>query len=128
MGLIGVLLLLMLTGGCETVLTQWPKESIFAAYFRLQEVRPGMERQEVEGIMGPPQVREEGDYRGGHYLIYFYRTHNMDFEGGETVRGGYTPLVFQHDRLVGLGRRDYLRAVDRLEYEPPPDLPWKRTQ
>jgi outer membrane protein assembly factor BamE (lipoprotein component of BamABCDE complex) len=127
---LGVLLVVMtLSAGCgETVLTQWPKGAIFSSYFRLQELRPGMDRPEVEGIMGAPMIREEGDYRGGHYVFYFYRTYNMDYDGSETVRGGYTPLVFQNDKLVGIGKSDYRRAVDRPEFEPPPDLPWRRTQ
>lgn len=115
MKLSSLLVLLGITvAGCgEAVLTQWPQQKIFNKYIRLQDVRMGMTSSEVEGIMGPPQVREEGDFRGGHYMFYFYRTHNMDFEGSSTVRGGYTPLVFQHDQLVGRGRRDYLRAADR---------------
>ncbi len=109
-----IMALACLLGGCgETVLTQWPQERIFQTFFRLQEVRPGMSRSEVEGIMGPPQVQEEGDFRGGRFLFLFYRTHNMDYEGSNTVRGGFTPLIFQENRLVGRGRRDYFRATDR---------------
>uniref|UniRef100_A0A7V4G9Z8 DUF3192 domain-containing protein n=1 Tax=Desulfobacca acetoxidans TaxID=60893 RepID=A0A7V4G9Z8_9BACT len=112
--LVASLCLVLLALGCgETVLTQWPRQEIFSSYFRLQELRLGMSREEVEGIMGPPQVREEGEYRRGHYIFYFYRTHNMDYEGSGTVRGGYTPLLFQDNRLVGMGKRDYLKAVDR---------------
>jgi hypothetical protein len=123
----GMLLLTVLLMGCgETVLTQWPREAIFTSYFRLQNVKPGMDRLEVEGIMGKPAVKEEGDYPGGHLIIYFYRTYNMDYEGSETVRGGYTPLVFRNNRLVGIGRRDYLRAVGRPVMEPPPNQPWER--
>jgi hypothetical protein len=124
-----LLFCLLATGCAETVLTQWPQESIFREYFRLQEVKLGMNRAEVESLMGTPQVREEGDYRGGHYLLWFYRTHNMDYEGSETVRGGYTPLIFQKDILVGLGRRDYLRAVDRpwATEEMPVSPAWQRS-
>lgn len=123
------LLLGVLLGGCdERILTQWPRQAIFSQYFRLQELHPGMSRAEVEGIMGPPMIREEGDYRGGHYIFYFYRTYNMDYDGSETVRGGYTPLVFQNERLTGIGKRDYRMAVDRPDTEPPPDLPWTRTR
>ena len=123
------LALSLMTWGCaEQVLTQWPRQAIFSNYFRLQEVKRGMSRSEVEGIMGQPMIKEEGDYRGGHYVFYLYRTHNMDFEGSETVRGGFTPLVFQKDRLVGLGKRDYRMAVERPYGEESPDLPWKRTQ
>jgi hypothetical protein len=108
------LLVVGLAFGCaQKVLTQWPQRQIFSAFFRLQEVRLGMSQEEVEGIMGSPQMREEGDFRGGHFVLYFYRTHNMDYEESGTVRGGFTPLVFQNNRLVGRGQRDYLRAVDR---------------
>jgi len=108
-----VVLSLLFSGCGDTVLTQLPRQDIFRDYFRLQDVRLGMSRPEVEAIMGAPHTREEGDYRQGHFIFYFYRTHNMDYEGSETVRGGYTPLIFQKDVLVGLGRRDYFRAVDR---------------
>ncbi len=121
------LIFVSLALGCgERVLTQWPRKTIFSTYFREQEVKLGMSREEVEGVMGPPQVREEGDYRGGHFLLYFYRTHNMDYEESGTVRGGFTPLIFQNNRLVGKGRRDYLKAVDRSwseHFAPPAPAP-----
>jgi len=90
----------------------------------------GMTRSEVLGTMGPPGINESGDYRGGHYTIYFYLTHSMDFEESNTVRNGYTPLLFKNDRLVGIGKRDYRQAVDRPESEGMPrgSLPWSRTQ
>ena len=72
-----------------------------------------MSKAEVVGIMGQPPTREDGDYRGGHYSIYFYLTHSMDFQDSNTVRGGYTPLVFKDNRLVGIGKLDYRMAVDR---------------
>jgi len=120
-----VLLGLLMSGCGETILTQWPKEAIFNQYFRLQDVKLGMSRQEVESIMGPPPVREDGDFSRGHFTFYFYRTHNMDYEGSETVRGGYTPLVFQKDALVGLGRRDYRQAADRHLITDLQSGPWK---
>jgi len=121
-----VLLLGLLMSGCgETILTQWPKEAIFNQYFRLQDVKLGMSRQEVDSIMGPPSIREEGDFSRGRFTFYFYRTHNMDYDGSETVRGGYTPLVFQKDVLVGLGRRDYRRTVDRPYSADLENVPWK---
>ncbi len=108
------LLVVGLAFGCaQKVLTQWPQKQIFSTFFRLQDVRLGMSQEEVEGIMATPQIREEGDFRGGRFVLYFYRTHNMDYDESGTVRGGYTPLVFQNNRLVGKGKRDYLRAVDR---------------
>ena len=122
-----VLVLGWLAGGCgETVLTQWPREQIFSKYFRVQEVKLGMSQEEVESIMGPPPVQETGDFRGGRFIFYFYRTHNMDYEGSETVRGGYTPLIFQNGRLVGKGKRDYYRAADRLGEEEAPEAPWQK--
>ena len=69
-----------------------------------------------------------GEYRDGHYTIYFYLTHSMDFPESDTVRNGYTPLVFQNDRLVGIGKRDYRHAVEPPEAETAPNLPWPRTQ
>lgn len=103
--------------GCGgRIQTQWPQKKIFAEYFRLHDVKLGMSQQEVEAIMGPPQIKEEGDFKGGHYVLYFYRTHNMDYEGSNTVRGGYTPFVFQNNRLIGKGTRAYLQAVDRLSW------------
>jgi hypothetical protein len=130
------LLCVVLACSCAPrVLTQWPQKKIFSTYFRLQEVRMGMSREDVEGVMGPPQVLEEGDFRGGHFVLYFYRTHNMDYEESGTVRGGYTPLIFQNNRLVGKGNRDYLRAVDRSWGDsiappaspPPPTIFQRRT-
>jgi hypothetical protein len=124
------LVCLPLVFGCvDRVLTQWPRKEIFSTYFRQQEVKPGMTREEVEGIMGSPQVMEEGDFRGGHFVLYFYRTHNMDYEESGTVRGGYTPLIFQNNLLVGKGKRDYLKAVDRSWSEniAPPASPSSQT-
>ena len=121
-----VLIVIPLAWGCgQKILTQWPKKEIFATYFREQGVKLGMSREEVEGIMGPPQIKEEGDFRGGRFLLYFYRTHNMDYPESDTVRGGYTPFVFQNNRLVGKGKRGYLTAVDRSWSEdlPPPTPP-----
>ena len=82
-----------------------------------------MTRAEVVGLMGQPGIREEGDYSGGHYSIYFYLTHSMDFDESSTVRGGYTPLVFKDNKLVGIGKRDYRRAVDSPEVINLPALP-----
>ncbi len=120
-----MLLLVMLSAGCnsEHVLYQRFDKGMWANYVHSNEMKPGMSRAEVVGIMGQPGIREEGDYRGGHYVIYFYLTHSMDFDNSNTVRGGYTPLVFQNDRLVGIGKLDYRRAVDRPDvgsYPSPP--------
>jgi hypothetical protein len=122
-----LLLLGLAVSGCGgTVLTQWPKKQIFNRYFRYQELKLGMSQTEVEGIMGPPQVQETADFSGGRFTFYFYRTHNMDYEGSATVRGGYTPLVFQKSRLVGKGRRDYYRAADRLREDEAPAPTWQK--
>jgi outer membrane protein assembly factor BamE (lipoprotein component of BamABCDE complex) len=124
-----LLLLGMLTTGCDRVLFQRFDKSMWSNYIRLNEVKMGMTKSEVLGIMGPPGIKESGDYRGGHYTVYFYLTHSMDFEESNTVRNGYTPLVFKNDRLVGIGKRDYRQAVDRPEAEQVPrvNLPWGRT-
>jgi outer membrane protein assembly factor BamE (lipoprotein component of BamABCDE complex) len=112
-----LLLIVSLALGCGgKILTQWPQKQIFTEYFRQQEVKMGMSRQEVEAIMGPPQMQEEGDFKGGHFLLYFYRTHNMDYPESGTIRGGYTPFIFQNNLLVGKGSRAYFKAVDRASW------------
>ncbi len=108
-----LLILGLLSAGCEHVLYQRFEKDMWSNYMHLNEVHTGMNRPEVVGIMGQPGIREEGDYRGGHYVIYFYLTHSMDFDDSNTVRGGYTPLVFKDNKLVGIGKRDYRMAVDR---------------
>ena len=124
-----IVVLGVLAGGCGGgVLYQRLDPKMWANYSHLQDVRPGMSTAEVQGIMGPPGIKEEGDYRGGHFVFYFYLTHSMDFEDGNTVRGGYTPLVFKGDRVVGIGARDYRMAVERPEGGRFPGLPWTRTQ
>jgi hypothetical protein len=52
----------------------------------------------------------------------------MDFPESNTVRNGYTPLVFKDDILMGVGKRDYRLAVDRPGEDGAPNLPWTRTQ
>lgn len=109
-----ILVLTMFSAGCaEHVLYQRFDKDMWSKYVHVNELQLGMSKSEVVGIMGQPGIRESGDYRGGHYDIYFYLTHSMDFTDSSTVRGGYTPLVFQKDRLVGIGKRDYRMAVDR---------------
>ena len=126
-----LLVLGILTSGCGQVAYQRFDKQMWANYIHVNELKKGMSQEEVTGIMGPPGIRESGDYRGGHYTIYFYLTHSMDFENSNTVRSGYTPLVFKNDRLVGIGKRDYRGAVDRAEWEtqemPKESLPWGRT-
>lgn len=107
------LFLSMLSVGCGDVLYQRFEKPMWSNYIHVNELHLGMTRAEVAGTMGQPDIREEGDYRGGHYVIYFYLTHSMDFQDSNTVRGGYTPLVFQNNKLVGIGKIDYRRAVDR---------------
>jgi len=123
-----LLIIVPLAWGCGgKILTQWPQKQIFTEYFRQQQVKIGMSREEVEAIMGPPQIQEQGDFRGGNFLLYFYRTHNMDYPESNTVRGGYTPFIFQNNRLVDKGSRAYFHAVDRsawsTEVAPPPRAP-----
>ncbi len=123
-----ILLVVMLSAGCtEHVLYQRFEKDMWSNYVRLNEVHLGMTRAEVVGIMGQPPVKEEGDYRGGHYVTYFYLTHSMDFDDSNTVRGGYTPLVFQNNKLVAIGKRDYRLAVDRPDMGSlPPPAPTNR--
>jgi outer membrane protein assembly factor BamE (lipoprotein component of BamABCDE complex) len=131
MGWINLVLLLgIMAAGCDQIAYQRFEKSMWTNYIHLNELKMGMTKAEVLGIMGPPGTKESGDYRGGHYTIYFYQTHSMDFDESNTVRNGYTPLVFRGDTLVGIGRRDYRSAVDRTESEgmPKGSLPWGRTQ
>ncbi len=116
-----ILVLGLFTAGCsEHVLYQRFEKDMWSNYVHLNEVHLGMSRPEVVGLMGQPGIREDGDYRGGHYVVYFYLTHSMDFTDSNTVRGGYTPLVFKDNKLVGIGKRDYRMAVDRPEAISPP--------
>ena len=105
-----VLLLACLPACGERVLYPRISPSMWSSYFQLQDIKLGMTKQEVIAKMGPPRVMEEGGKSGETFL--FYQTHNMDTEGSETIRGGLTPLVFQNDRLVGIGQRAYNRAMD----------------
>ena len=123
-----ILMLGILLTGCDSVLYPRFEKAMWTSYIHLQDVRPGMDLAEVESLMGPPAIRESGDYRGGHYVFFFYLTHSMDYEGGNTVRNGYTPLVFQQGRLEGIGRRAYKTAVERPEGAEAPDDPWRRTR
>jgi hypothetical protein len=104
-----VLLMACLPACSEKVLYPRIEPTMWSSYFQLQDVRPGMTKQEVISRMGPPRVSEEGGRSGETFL--FYQTHNMDSEGSETIRGGLTPLVFKDDRLVGVGQRAYNRAM-----------------
>ncbi len=112
-----LVVLVVAASGCGGGMqTQWPQKNIFNEYFRQQEIKLGMSRTEVESIMGPPQVQEEADYQQGHFVLYFYRTHNMDYPESDTVRGGFTPLIFKDNVLVGKGSRAYMKAVDRSSW------------
>ncbi|MGQ9921671.1 MAG: DUF3192 domain-containing protein [Desulfobacca sp.] len=109
---------------CGTVLYPRLESKMWTSYFHLQEIKPGMSTQEVISKMGPPRVTEEGASAG--LTVLMYQTHTMDTEGSETIRGGLTPLVFQDDRLVGLGQRAYNRAMafpNRDAINPPYVLP-----
>jgi outer membrane protein assembly factor BamE (lipoprotein component of BamABCDE complex) len=125
-----LLLLGVMASGCDQIVYQRFEKSMWTNYIHTNELKKGMSKAEVLGIMGPPGIKESGDYFGGQYTIFFYQTHSMDFDESNTVRNGYTPLVFKGDKLVGIGRRDYRSAVDRAESEgiPKTSLPWGRTQ
>ena len=122
------LVLGILVTGCDSVLYPRFEKSMWSSYMRMQELKLGMSQGSVESIMGKPNIQEEGDYRGGHYVFWFYLTHSMDYTGGSTVRNGYTPLVFQRGRLEGIGRRAYKQAVERPEGAEAADDQWKRTR
>ncbi len=117
--------LLLLLTSCENVLYPRFDPEMWNSYSRLQELKQGMSKSEVLGIMGAPKVKEEGTYARGSYTFYFYQTHSMDYDGAETVRGGYTPLVFRGDKLVGIGRRAYRMAVDRPDAGSVQYFPWE---
>ncbi len=120
---------LLLAAGCEDMLYPRFDKKMWATYIHLNEVSMGMSKSEVEGVIGPPGIREEGDFRGGRYTFYFYLTHDRDQEGSGTVRGGYTPLVFKDSRLVGIGKRAYDQATDKAIYtDDYPNLPWRTTK
>ena len=119
-----VLPLLLLVASCETVLYPRIEPEMWSSYVRLQDLKKGMSKSEVLGIMGPPRTREEGTYARGSYSFFFYQTHSMDYDGSDTVRGGYTPLVFQGDTLMGIGRRAYRMAVDRPDASSVTYFPW----
>ncbi len=106
-----LLLGMVFLSGCAQEKVLYPRYSpaIWSNYFELQDVKPGMTKQDVISQMGPPRVAEDGGKNGETFL--FYQTHNMDKLGNETIRGGLTPLVFKDDRLVGIGRRSYNRAM-----------------
>jgi len=118
-----VLWMVFLTGCAEKVLYPRIEPTMWSNYFQMQEIKPGMTKQEVVSRMGPPRVAEEGRKPGESTL--FYQTHNMDTSGSETVRGGLTPFVFRDDRLVAIGQRSYNRAMafpekneNALQYQP----------
>jgi hypothetical protein len=104
-----ILGMIFLSGCAEKVLYPRYSPTVWSNYFQLQEVKTGMTKQEVVSRMGPPRVVEEGGKAGE--TVLFYQTHNMDKLGNETVRGGLTPLVFKNDRLEGIGRIPYNRAM-----------------
>lgn len=108
--LVYVVLGLVFLPACqEKVLYPRIEPAMWSTYFSLQNIKPGMTKQEVISRMGAPRVVEEGGKNGE--TVLFYQTHNMDKEGSETIRGGLTPLVFKDDRLVGIGQRAYNRAM-----------------
>jgi len=120
---------LLLAPGCHDILYPRFDKGMWASYIHLNDLNIGMSKGAVEGVMGPPNIKEEGDYRGGRYTIYFYLTHDRDQEGSGTVRGGYTPVVLKDNRLVGVGKRAYDQATDKTVYtDDYPNLPWRVTK
>ena len=88
-----LLILVMSSVGCEQVLFQRFEKNMWSNYVHSNDLHIGMPKAEVVGIMGEPGIKEEGDYRGGHYTTYFYLTHSMELDESNPVRGGYSPLV-----------------------------------
>lgn len=123
-----VLFLLCLLPACETILYPRYDPEMWSNYVHLQELKRGMTEEEVTGLMGEPNVVEHGTYQKGSFTFYFYQTHSMDYDGSETVRGGYTPLVFQEGTLVGIGKRAYRQAVERPGEDGVPIFPWQLTR
>ncbi len=67
-----LLVLGMFAPGCsEPVLYQKFSKPMWANFIHLQDLKPGMNKAEVVGIMGQPGIQEEGDYRTGRYTFYF---------------------------------------------------------
>ena len=126
-----ILVVGILTAGCgEQIMYQRFDKGMWSSYVRLNEVKPGMTKTEVLGIMGPPVTTESGDYRGGHYTVFFYLTHSMDFDESNTVRGGYAPwyskvTVWSASANGITGRRLTARKPGGM---PAGSLPWSRTQ
>jgi outer membrane protein assembly factor BamE (lipoprotein component of BamABCDE complex) len=125
-----VVICLLLVSACDKFLYPRFDKGMWSNYATLQDVKPGMSKAEVIGIMGQPKVKEEATYDGQSYTFFFYQTHSMDYDYSETVRGGYTPVVFKDGRLVGTGKRAYRRTVERpMEAGGGvPQFPWEKTQ
>ena len=85
------LVLGLLLTGCDRVLFPRFEKSMWSSYIQMQDLKLGMSMEEVQGIMGSPAIKEEGDYRGGHYVFWFYLTHSMDYEGGEPCATAIRP-------------------------------------
>ncbi|AEB09661.1 DUF3192 domain-containing protein [Desulfobacca acetoxidans] len=126
--LLVIMLSVFLLPACETILYPRFESSMWQSYFRLQDIKAGMSKDEVIARMGPPKVTEEGSRGSSHYTILMYQTHTMDQAGSETIRGGYTPLVFEGDRLVGIGQRAYNRALAFPGREAQEGLPYELTR
>ena len=57
-----ILALGILTAGCgEQIMYQRFDKGMWSSYVRLNEVKIGMTKSEVRGLMGPPGTTESGD-------------------------------------------------------------------
>lgn len=124
---IGVLLLCVIWAGCVTI-----EESPLKSLTRIQQVREGLSKEEVRGILGDEVVvgyeitdvkegrtkaltvknpqRTETVRRGDEtYEVLFYFTHIRQADGVITD-DELTPLVFHRDRLIGKGWR-FLKKI-----------------
>lgn len=113
---------------CETFLYPRFEGKMWRSYLNLQEIQPGMTKDEVLARMGNPEVAEEAERAGEKYTIWLYRTHTMDMPGSETVRGGLTPLVFKDNRVVGIGQRAYARIMGTIPQDTLRPTPYELTR
>ena len=77
-----LLILGMFSPGCgEPVLYQRFGKPMWANFVHLQDVKLGMTKSEVTGIMGQPGIREEGDYRRRPLYLLFLPDSRHGFRG-----------------------------------------------
>lgn len=128
MRLLWSVLLLAATTACGSFLYPRFETQMWRNYVNIQEIQPGMSKDEVLARMGPPEVREEAERAGVKYTLWLYRTHTMDLPGSETVRGGLTPVILQDNRVVGIGQRAYARVMGTIPQDTLRPTPYELTR